>query len=42
MGQFITVEIPVEAEAASALADARRRELVGRLVSRMLRPRSSG
>ena len=36
MGQFITVEIPVEAEAASALADAQRRELV----SRMLRPRA--
>jgi hypothetical protein len=39
MGQLVTVEIPIEAEAAPALADAQRRELVGRLVSRMLRPR---
>jgi hypothetical protein len=32
------IEIPVEAETARALADARRREAVGRLVDRMVRP----
>lgn len=30
--------IPVDAEAAAALADARNRDAVGRLVSRVLRP----
>ena len=36
----VDVIIPVEPEAAAALADARNREAVGRLVSRVLRPRS--
>jgi hypothetical protein len=36
----VEVTIPVEPEAAAALADARDREAVGRLVSRLLRPRS--
>jgi hypothetical protein len=34
------VVIPVEPAAAAAFADARNREAVGRLVSRILRPRS--
>src|SRR5882724_3024891 len=34
------VTIPVEPEVAADLADARNREAVGRLVSRVLRPRS--
>jgi hypothetical protein len=34
------VTIPVEPEAAAALADARNREAGGRLVSRVLRPRA--
>lgn len=38
MGDTVEVSIPVEAEAAAALADARTREAVGRVVSRMLRP----
>ncbi|MDR3534886.1 MAG: hypothetical protein P4L71_00175 [Acetobacteraceae bacterium] len=33
----VDVVIPVEAEAASALTDARKREAVGRIVSRILR-----
>ncbi len=37
---MVDVTIPVEAEAALALADARNREAVGRLVSRVLRPRA--
>ncbi len=37
---MVDVTIPVEPEAAAALADARNREAVGRLVSRVLRPRS--
>jgi hypothetical protein len=32
------VAIPVEAEAAAALTDNRKREAVGRIVSRILRP----
>jgi hypothetical protein len=40
MGKMVDVTIPVEPEAAAALADARNREAVGRLVSRVLRPRS--
>ena len=40
MDNLIEVSIPVEPEAAAALADARNREAVGRLVSRLLRPRS--
>jgi hypothetical protein len=40
MDNTVDVTIPVEPEAAAALADARNREAVGRLVSRVLRPRS--
>ncbi len=40
MEKTVDVTIPVEPEAAAALADARNREAVGRLVSRVLRPRS--
>ena len=40
MERTVDVIIPIEAEAASALADARNRAAVGRLVSRVLRPRS--
>ncbi len=40
MDNTIDVTIPVEPEAAAALADARNRAAVGRLVSRVLRPRS--
>ena len=40
MERTVEVIIPVEAEAAVALADERNRAAVGRLVSRVLRPRS--
>ena len=40
MNSTVDVTIPVEPEAAAALADARNREAMGRLVSRRLRPRS--
>jgi len=40
MVSTIDVTIPVEPEAAAALADARNRAAVGRLVSRVLRPRA--
>jgi hypothetical protein len=40
MGKTVDVTIPVEPAAAAALADVRNREAVGRLVSRVLRPRS--
>src|SRR5438477_13141958 len=40
MDRTVDVIIPVEPEPAAALADARNREAVGRLVSRVLRPRS--
>lgn len=40
MDSTVEVSIPVEPEAAAALADPRNREAVGRLVSRVLRPRS--
>ena len=40
MDRTVDVTIPVEPEAAAALTDARNREAVGRLVSRVLRPRS--
>ena len=40
MDETVDVTIPVEPEAAAALADARNREAVGRLVSRVLRPRA--
>ena len=40
MDKTVDVTIPVELEAAAALADARNREAVGRLVSRIFRPAS--
>ena len=40
MDTSINVTIPIEPEAAAALADPRNREAVGRLISRVLRPRS--
>jgi hypothetical protein len=40
MDKTVDVTIPVEPEAAVALADSRNREAVGRLVSRVLRPRA--
>ena len=40
MDKTIDVTIPVEPEAATALADERNRAAVGRLVSRVLRPAS--
>ena len=40
MDTTVEVTIPVEPDAAAALADARNRAAVGRLVSRVLRPRS--
>ena len=39
MDKTVDVTIPVEAEVAAALADARNRDAVGRLVSRVLRPK---
>ena len=42
MGSTIDVIIPVEPEAAAALQDARNREAVGRLISRILHPRPGG
>jgi hypothetical protein len=38
MPEIVDVAIPVEAEAAQVLADARKREAVGRIISRLLRP----
>ena len=38
MAAIVDVVIPVEAEAAAALTDTRKREAVGRIVSRILRP----
>ena len=40
MDETVDVTIRVAPEAAAALADARNREAVGRLVSRVLRPRA--
>ena len=40
MDSTVDVTIPVEPEAAAALTDPRNREAVGRLVSRVLRPRA--
>jgi hypothetical protein len=40
MDKTVYETIPVEPEAAAALVDARNREAVGRLVSRVLRPRA--
>ena len=38
MDNTVEVSIPVEADAAAVLGDARAREAIGRVVSRMLRP----
>lgn len=38
MDKTVDVTIPVAPDAAAALADARNRDAVGRLVSRVLRP----
>lgn len=38
MSQVSKIEIPVEEATAAALSDARRREAVGRLVDRLVRP----
>ena len=38
MSQVSKIEIPVEEATAAALADAQRREAVGRLVDRLVRP----
>ena len=38
MNEVSRIEIPVEPATAAALADARRREAVGRLVDRLVRP----
>ena len=40
MDKTVDVTIPVDPDVATALADARNRQSVGRLVSRVLRPRS--
>lgn len=40
MDTTVDVTIPVDTNAAKALTDTRNREAVGRLVSRVLRPRS--
>lgn len=40
MDDTVDLTIPVEPEAAAALTDPRNREAAGRLVSRLLRPRS--
>jgi hypothetical protein len=40
MPSAVDVVIPVEPEPAAALTDARSREAVGRLASRILRPRT--
>jgi hypothetical protein len=38
MNQMRKIEIPVEEATAAALSDARRREAVGRLIDRLVRP----
>jgi len=40
MTQMSKIEIPVEEATAAALSDVRRREAVGRLVDRLVRPGS--
>lgn len=40
MPDTVDITIPVEPDAAAVLADARTRAAMGRLVSRVLRPRS--
>ena len=41
MSEVVQIEIPVESETACALHDARRREAVGRLIDRIVRPRAA-
>jgi len=38
MAKTVDITIPIEADAAATLGDARNREAVGRLISRVLRP----
>jgi hypothetical protein len=38
MAKTVDVTIPIEPDAAAALGDARNREAIGRLISRVLRP----
>ena len=38
MNQMAKIEIPVEEATAAALSDVRRREAVGRLIDRLVRP----
>jgi len=38
MDELVDISIPVEAEAAKALGDARKREAIGRVISRILKP----
>ena len=38
MNELVKIEIPVEQATAAALTDARRRQAVGRLVDRLVRP----
>lgn len=40
MPDTIDIALPIEADAAAALADVRTRTAMGRLVSRVLRPRA--
>ncbi|MGA9865218.1 MAG: hypothetical protein WBQ75_02125 [Acetobacteraceae bacterium] len=40
MNDTVDVTLPVEPEVVAALADPRNREAIGRLVSRVLRPRA--
>jgi hypothetical protein len=40
MDKTVDVSIPVEPAAAATLVDARNRDAIGRLVSRVLRPRA--
>ena len=42
MAETVMVEIPLTPEAAEALDDPERRERIGKLISRMLRPQSPG
>lgn len=41
MTQLTKIEIPVEPETAEALTDTKRREAVGRLIDRIVRPSAS-
>jgi hypothetical protein len=40
MNQLTTIQIQVEAATAEALADTRRREAVGRLIDRLVHPKT--